>query len=350
MTLPEFLYHIGYSIKKTHVLKHQKRLPGPVISIGNVTVGGTGKTPATIAVAEEAMKRGFSPIILTRGYRGKAEGPCFVKQSAVSSQQSDKKNKTNSLLITHHSSLLYGDEPVLMAERLKDVPVVKCADRYEGGIFAINSIAPSLHHSIIFILDDGFQHWRLHRDVDVVLVDGLNPFGNRRILPVGPLREPLSELKRAGIFVITKIKNEALADELKGINPDAPVYFSEYEIHRIRDKEGNEFQAEALRDKKVYAFCGIANPESFRQTVLSLSGEMSGFKAFRDHCKYTEADLMFLERQRKALNCDYLITTEKDMVKLRELKAPDDVLCIEIGFKVRAAFFEDVFRRIERPA
>ncbi len=334
MTLPEFFYYIGYSLDKRYKLKRQKRLSHPVISVGNITVGGTGKTPATIAIAEEAKRRGFSPIILTRGYKGRAKGPCFVTPSL------------------HHSitpSLLFGDEPVLMAERLKDVPVVKCSDRYEGGMFALQHLSthspihPFTHSPILFILDDGFQHRRLYRDMDIVLIDGLKPFGNRRMLPIGPLREPLKELKRADIFVVTKAKNKALSDELRDINPEAPIYFSEYRIHKVRDMDGNEYPIEMLKDKKVYAFCGIANPESFRQTVLSITGDIAGFKIYGDHYKYTETDILYLGKQCKALNCDFLITTEKDMVKLRELNTPDNLLCVEIGFYVDEGFFDYLF-------
>ena len=334
MTSLEFLYYIGYSLDKRYKLKRQNHLPHKVISVGNITVGGTGKTPATIAIAEEAKKRGFSSVILTRGYKGRAKGPCFV---------------TPALQHSITPSLLFGDEPVLMAERLKDVPVIKCADRYEGGIFALQHLSthspihPFTHSPILFILDDGFQHRRLYRDMDIVLIDGLKPFGNRRMLPIGPLREPLKELKRADIFVVTKAKNKALSDELRDINPEAPVYFSEYRIHKVRDMDGNEYPIEMLKDKKVYAFCGIANPESFRQTVLSITGDIAGFKIYGDHYKYTETDILYLGKQCKALNCDFLITTEKDMVKLRELNTPDNLLCVEIGFYVDEGFFDYLF-------
>jgi tetraacyldisaccharide 4'-kinase len=356
MTPLELLYYIGYTIKKRQGLKNQKRLPCKVISIGNITVGGTGKTPATIAIAEEAKRRDFSPIILTRGYRGKANGPCFVKGSNELSVMSDgSKNSLNALRITHHASRFYGDEPVLMAERLKDVPIVKCSDRYEGGMFALSSLQHS-NTPFLFILDDGFQHWKLHRDIDIVLINGLNPFGNRRLLPMGPLREPLNELRRADIFVVTKAKNEALLDEIRDINPEAPVYFSEYRIHKVRDMAGNEYPIEILKDKKVYAFCGIANPDSFRQTVLSITGEVRGFKAYRDHYRYKKADILYLKEQCKEHGCDFMITTEKDMVKLREpgskgkgqrsKNALENILCIEIGFYVDSLFFDEVFKNI----
>lgn len=344
MTPFEILYYIGYSLDKRFKLTRQKRLPYPVISIGNITVGGTGKTPATIAIAEEAKKRGLYPIVLTRGYKGKAKGPCFVLARKLGS--SEVKNLYASALPHFCSSALEaGDEPVLMAERLKDVPVVKCSDRYEGGMFTLSSLQHS-NTPFLFILDDGFQHYKLHRDIDIVLVDGLNPFGNRKMLPMGPLREPLKELKRADIFVVTKTKNKALSDELRDINPEAPVYFSEYRIYKVRDMDGNEYPVEMLKDKKIYAFCGIANPESFKQTVLSMCGGLAGFKTYRDHHRYSQADIFYLSEQGKALNRDFLLTTEKDIVKIKELNVPDNLLCMEIGFAADAAFFDEVFKNI----
>lgn len=360
MTLPEFLYYIGYSFDKRRKLKGQKRLPYPVISIGNITVGGTGKTPATIAIAEEAKKRGFSPIILTRGYKGKAKGPCLVLARKLGGSEV-KDFHASALPHFCSSALEAGDEPVLMAERLKDVPIVKCADRYEGGMFALNSKLFTPNSKLIFILDDGFQHWRLHRDVDVVLIDGLNPFGNRKMLPVGPLREPLKELKRADIFVVTKTPPPppldkggigGVARELKYINPDAPVYFSEYGIGKIKDSSSNEYPAEMLKDKKVFAFCGIAKPESFIQAVRSVCGDTAGSKIYRDHHRYSQGDILYLAEQSKALNCDFLITTEKDMVKIKESQISnfkiqgDNILCLKIDFAADAAFFDEVFKNI----
>ena len=152
----EFLYYTGYKLKKSRDLKSRKRLPAKVISVGNITVGGTGKTPAVIAIARKAKEYGYLPCILTRGYRGSAKGPCFVSRGE------------GPLLGVDEA----GDEPVLMAERLTGVPIVKGSDRYEAGMFALDCLdSPSL----LFILDDGFQHRALHRDVDVLLIDGMNP-------------------------------------------------------------------------------------------------------------------------------------------------------------------------------
>ena len=169
MGLPEFLYYVGLSLKRAFVLRHRKKLPYRVISIGNITVGGTGKTPAAIALAQEAKKRGFSPVILTRGYKGSAKGPCFVTRGE------------GPLLNVREA----GDEPVLMAEKLSGVPVVKTGNRYEAGMFALQNMDSQLSgpdSQPLFILDDGFQHWKLYRDKDVLLIDSGDPFGNRSII------------------------------------------------------------------------------------------------------------------------------------------------------------------------
>ena len=157
MNFPEYLYYLGLSAKKYIALKNQKRLPLRVISIGNITLGGTGKTPAAIAVAEEAKKRGFRPIILTRGYKGTAQGPCFV-------------TKGEKPLLNAEQA---GDEPMLMAERLTGVPIVKGSDRYSAGLFALQYFNPqpsTFNPQFLFILDDGFQHWNLYRDRNILLI------------------------------------------------------------------------------------------------------------------------------------------------------------------------------------
>ncbi len=180
MNIIEYLYYAGYFIKKKNSLKKQRRLSHKVISVGNLTLGGTGKTPLVIALAQGAVKRGFKPCILTRGYKGKVKDPTFV-------------SKGNGAIINISEA---GDEPVLMAQRLRNIEIIKGKDRYEAGLLS--------KKSDLFILDDGFQHWRLHRDVDIVLIDAVRGFGNKRLFPLGPLREPLSALKRGDIIVFTR--------------------------------------------------------------------------------------------------------------------------------------------------
>ncbi|HMK56359.1 MAG TPA: tetraacyldisaccharide 4'-kinase [Dissulfurispiraceae bacterium] len=329
MRVVEFLYHLGYAAKKRIVLARRKRLPAKVISIGNLTVGGTGKTPAAIAVAEEAKNRGYQPIILTRGYMGNARGPCFVSDGA-------------DILLNAEQA---GDEPLVMARRLKNVPVVKSADRYEGGLLALRRFGDSAERPLLFILDDGFQHWMLHRDADVVLVDGQTGFGNGKMLPVGPLRGPLSELKDADILVITKTRNEQLADNIRKVNPEAPIFFATHEITGLVRPDGETVDRAVLKNKKVLAFCGIANPGSFRKTISRFGCEVVELRQFRDHHRYNEKELRNMEAKARELGAEFLLTTEKDMVKLIELSsAPANLLSVEIGFCADAGFYEQLFK------
>ncbi len=336
MNVIEFLYYAGYSLKKRRAIRNQKRLPVRVVSIGNITTGGTGKTPATIAVATEAKKRGYSPVVLTRGYGGKRKGPFFV--SSTPSQ----KGETFSSLVDDA-----GDEPVLIAARLGDVPVVKCADRFEGGAFALQSLGHPAK-PVLFILDDGFQHWRLYRDVDVVLLDGINPFGNGRLLPLGRLRGPVGELADADIFLITKARNSSLDAKLRAINPRAPAFLARYAVRGLKDTWGNMVSPDILAGKRVFAFCGIANAESFRQTVQVFCRDLAGFRAYRDHHRYTKADIDEIVEKGKERKAEFFVTTEKDMVKVRDFTVPARFLTLEVDLAIDQEFYDRLFSELVR--
>lgn len=339
----EFIYFLGYSIVKKYKLYKQGRLPHKVVSIGNITTGGTGKTPATIAFAKEARNRGFTPIILTRGYKGRAKEPIMVNFPQTSAvhpgERADKMNISPEML---------GDEAFMMAEKLGDVPIVKYPDRYKAGQLAIEKLgANTSNNKIMFILDDGFQHWSLYRDIDIVLVDGLNPFGNRKLLPFGMLRELPYELRRADFLLITKKRDEELYRRLKLINPRASVFFSDYTVKDVKHSDGRSFSLSALCGKKVFAFCGIAQPVSFRETISSLGATIIGCKEFPDHYNYQEKDIQNIKKLANKQKAEILITTEKDIVKLRRLKNSCELLFyIDIEFSPEAGFYDEVFRRI----
>ncbi|OGW38163.1 MAG: tetraacyldisaccharide 4'-kinase [Nitrospirae bacterium RBG_13_39_12] len=338
MTPFEFLYYLGYSIKMRHAIKNQKSLPHKVISIGNITLGGTGKTPATMAVAEEAKKRGFSPCILTRGYKGKADGPCFVSIG-------------KGPILDEYQA---GDEAILMAKKLKGIPVVKSKNRFDAGIFAIQN----LKSNFFFILDDGFQHRSLFRDKDILLLDGKNPFGNRRLLPIGSLREPINCIGKADIIVITKtdktisqnseIRNQkskidSLIKEIKQYNTKARIFFAGHRPLKFTTTTGNTYPIDWAKDKKFFGFCGIGNPRSFRETLLSADMGLTGFKFFRDHHRYSPRDMRAITKDAESTGAEWIVTTEKDIMRLNGLDTQENLVVLEIEFTIEEGFYNEVF-------
>jgi tetraacyldisaccharide 4'-kinase len=326
------LYNLGLTCR-TFGYRHFKKpgkLPVKVISIGNITLGGTGKTPAVIRLAEEAAKRGLKPCILTRGYKGKAKATCFV-------------SKGDGPVLGVDDA---GDEAYLMAGKLKGIPVVKGSKRYEAGLFALNNLEykPSL-----MILDDGFQHIALERDIDVVLIDGTNPFGNEKLFPEGILREPLYALKRVEFAIITKSDQageDTLADiksKLETINHDMPVYMASHKPSGLINMSGDTKELDYLANRKVFAFAGIANTEYFESTIKTCGAEIAGFHKYRDHHLYSVKDMDKLKQDAAGLD---IITTEKDLVKLKDLNIPDNLFALSIDFSVDNVFFDDLFRRL----
>jgi len=327
------IYGAGASCKRLLYTKFRKpgKLPVTTVCIGNITTGGTGKTPAVIALAEEAKKRGLRPCILTRGYKGTEKSVCFV-------------TKGGPPLLDPVQS---GDEPYLMALLLKDVPIVMGRLRHEAGLFALQSLDPKPD---IFILDDGFQHWALQRDIDIVLIDATNPFGNGKLLPEGILREPLSSLQRASFIILSKAdmaKDESIIDlkgRVKRINPDAHIYTSSHAPSELTDSQGKSGDIHALKGKKVYAISAIANPAYFHATIRSLGADIIEFKNFKDHYTYGQHDIDAIQKSAAGMD---IVTTEKDMVKLSSLRLPDTIFALRVRFKIEQEYYNTLFRRIQ---
>ncbi len=337
MNIFEILYYAGCSAKKKIKLSNQKKLPVKVISIGNITTGGTGKTPATIAIAEKAKEKGFKPCILTRGYRGDASDICFI-------------SKGDGPLMDVKTA---GDEPFLMAQYLKEIPIVKGINRYEAGIFALNNI-PHEKKPDLFILDDGFQHWGLYRDKDIVLIDSMNPFGNNKLLPVGRLREPISEIKRADIIVITKtdsgennidIGSHKTLKMIRKYNFNAPVFYSKHKPLYFKNINGVIYPIEWAAGKTFYGFCAIGNPESFKETLLSIGVNLKYFKTFRDHHNFTETDIRHIINEAKENNLEWIVTTEKDIIKVKTFNLPENLFSLAIKFHIDNEFYTEALGR-----
>jgi len=300
-----------------HGVRKQKKLKARVISVGNITLGGTGKTPLVIYLAGKLEEKNKKVAILTRGYKRK-------KKEMVKLTQKIKK-KINWKEV--------GDEPYLMAQRLSDVPILVSKHRSISGHYATEKLGTE-----ILILDDGFQHLKLFRDLDIAVIDAVNPFGNRRLLPAGNLREPLASLRRADVFVLTKTDQVSNTDQLiqvlKKYNHQAPIVESVYRICSIEKlMDSSPANSKDMEGKKALAFSGIGNPSSFENSLKQLKIQILKHQTFRDHFPYRRKDILTLQEEAKSKGADFIITTEKDSVRIPlidKLQTPCYVLKIDL--------------------
>lgn len=340
------LYEIGVRIKLSCYLRGilpQNRLKCCVISIGNITVGGTGKTPTAQKVALMIQKMGYKVVILNRGYRSHWEEEIGVVSDG------------NKIYMTAYEA---GDEAFLLAKTLPGIPVVIGKERSITGKFAVDKLQAE-----VIILDDGYQHWQLYRDLDVVLVDTLNMFGNGSILPRGTLREPLPNLNRAGLFLLTKcdqsssISRATLGDTLHKYAPNAPVIESTHkpcDYVEIADwyKSDNTHTVslEALRGQSVMVFSAIGNPASFEQTISSEGLNIEEAIRYPDHHDYGMLEMQYIMDRAVSKGVKALITTGKDAVKIPtefiylKREVPLYILDMEIQITSGQDIFENTIR------
>ena len=309
------------------ILKSVK-LPCPVISIGNITVGGTGKTPCVIMLAKMLQRHGLKPAIISRGYSAKSAQPVNIV--------SDGK----SILL---KADIAGDEPLLIARSLPDIPVVTGAKRRLTGPAAIDRFGAN-----VLICDDAFQHRQIFRDIDIVLLDAEKPLGNGHLLPAGELREPIGGLERADCFILTRTgETERLNQDVTRIASAShiPVFLA---VHRftetIRPEESISLPPDDLRGKKVCAFCGIARPASFKKMLLEADAKILSFDPYPDHHIFRGYDLEELKDKFATLRADYLVTTEKDAMRLAGYPDFLKLICIlriEMEIKPSLSSFEN---------
>lgn len=321
-------------------IKKETSFDATVISLGNITVGGTGKTPMAVFLTKEIRRMGYTVAVLSSGYRSHAE-----KTGAIVSDG-------NNVLLTPAEA---GDEAVLLARSLPGVPVLSGRRRTETGHIAVDEFHPD-----VILMDDAFQHWQVKRELDIVLINAANPVGNGHLLPRGILREPLDELERAGLFIITKA-DEADRDEVEKIysllryyNESAPIAEAEHQpkwcVPYAQWLKG-ETSAEGLEeDSKVVALSALGSPDSFEETLEEAEYEVVRSLRFDDHHVYTERDLREASSLATAQRA-VVVTTEKDAVKLspsmvESMSVPLYVLGIEIEITAGEEEVKRVLKRV----
>jgi tetraacyldisaccharide 4'-kinase len=288
-------------VVKTRIFFYKKgilksvRLPVPVISVGNITMGGTGKTPVVEYIARYLQKKGKRVAILSRGYAAN------IRQE----NSSLTKNVCN-------------DEYLLFRGNIPNIPHLLNKDRVKSGLEAIRHFQAEY-----LLLDDGFQHLRLTRDLNIVTIDALNPFGYEYVVPRGMLREPLEELRRADMIMLTHAdqcshdKIKGVIDRLHKIAGHVPIVETVHKPICLESLNGAEtMDVTWLYGKRVFAFCAIGNPVSFRKSIERLGGELLGFSIFPDHHVYTPSELRELNKEMLRVRPDAVIITQKDRVKM----------------------------------
>lgn len=280
-------------------LLRTRRLPGRVISVGNVTLGGTGKTPAVIALGKLLAGPGHRLGVLTRGYRRQANELVILNGVGA----------TRSGLAEFVAR--GGDEPVLLARHLPEVPIAIGADRFAAGIRLAREQGVNL-----FLLDDGFQHLHLHRDLDIVLLDAT--VLDDGLLPLGARREPWSALARAHIVIITRVEQADPTPwirQARSQNSQAAIFCAKIVLDSIREAAADAVMPlEPLRGKPCFAFCGIGNSRAFERNLVDWGLNLAGTETFRDHYRYQPADLERLLRAAGRCQSEFLLTTEKDIL------------------------------------
>ncbi|MGM0549312.1 MAG: tetraacyldisaccharide 4'-kinase [Bacillota bacterium] len=285
-----------------NILK-KKEAQVPVISIGNITTGGTGKTPFADFLATE-LKADYKIAIISRGYGAakEVEEPFLIK---------DSKN-------LYAGAAQAGDELFMLARKSENLIFIRSANRYQGTKLAVAQGAD------LVLLDDGFQHYQLKRKLDIVIIDAENPFSNKKVLPAGLLREPFTALKRADLFLLNRSENvdfsrvNELKNSLNKFNPqNKGVFRAETQLEScVSVASQTEEKIDFLKEKKVFAFSGIGSPEAFQKSIETAGAKLVSYKIFKDHYNYQKEDLLTLLDQYSASQADLILTTEKDAVKL----------------------------------
>ncbi len=296
----------------------------PVISIGNIALGGTGKTPFVIWLAKKLVEEGYSPVILSRGYGRRNCSREFIID-----------NPTNACLA--------GDEPALMSKNIPNVPVIVHPDRYAS----IQEFGDNGDN--IFLLDDGFQHIKLYRNLDIVSLPAEDPFSSGRFFPWGGLRDGLWRLKEADIIILMGENKENYDEIKKRLSPECKIVYAHKKFLSVKNMQGIRLREEVLNAKKVVAFAGICSSRSFTETIEQTGAIICSKIWFRDHHIYTKNDIKKIEIEAERCDADFLVTTEKDAVRLAGFNPRIEVLviCIDIIIDQEAELLKAINEKIK---
>lgn len=313
VTIRNYCYNVG--------IFKQKKLPCLVISVGNIVVGGTGKTPAVAAIAKLLQNNRLHVAILLRGYK--------------------RNNNKEVLFVSDGDSHLCsreecGDEADMLARQITNTPIVVGRKRNKTGKAALDRF-----NCDVLILDDGFQHRQVARDLDIITIDTTQPYGTGLLLPIGSLREPKSAIRRANLIILTRtdvVKTgiNPLKDELNKIAQNTPILESVHQptsLYPLNNKDKHStIPLEDIKGKRILAVCGIGNPKAFVATIAKFYPEKVELFAFSDHHVYSESDLLQIKHQMQQHNTEWIITTQKDEPKLADLspELPIYVFAIEL--------------------
>ncbi len=297
-----FVYGAVVALRNVFFEKHLYRtasVPVPVISVGNMTTGGTGKTPIVERIASLLQGAGKRVAVVSRGYRRLSTGFVLVSDGSTITSTADAS----------------GDEAYQLAKSLAGVVIITDEDRAHGAMHAVNRLACD-----VVVLDDGFQHRALRRDLDIVLIDATSDPFSMPMLPAGHRREPLSGLGRADCVIITKctaqMDSEAIAKRI-GRYTGAPVFTSSYEPAALVDcRTGGSVDASLPGTQQAVAFCGIGQPDSFKRSLEAFGVRCSSFHAYADHHRYSAQELNDIARKAAGTGAGYVVTTEKDARRL----------------------------------
>ncbi|MDA0840599.1 MAG: tetraacyldisaccharide 4'-kinase [Planctomycetota bacterium] len=333
-------YRLGAGFRNTLFdlnLKQAGRVGAKVISVGNLTVGGTGKTPMVEWLGGWVLQRGYPVVVLSRGYGQKRTGAAGGPVPGA-----------------------MNDEGLLLQANLDNIHLVLSPDRLRAAETALEHIEPKPE---CFIMDDGFQHRRLARDLDILLIDALNPFGYGHLLPRGLLREPVKNMKRADVIIITRADQieksglECLQTQIRRRLPEAPVLTAMHKLKSVLQcSDLSPVGSGWLKGKRIYAFCGLGNPEGFRRELETLGGEVVACEEYPDHHWYSDEDFQGIVKRAREAEAELLLTTQKDAVKFDpELEVDLPFLCLRIGIEILEGEDELTSRLIkifpeERPA